>query len=299
MPSVTPGTENPIDQYIQAVRKDKQVTPSRATPTYRRLVGAVFGGTIALAYGVVAQIVSGIDIPGVALYQPPLGPQGNILLVTAGGIALGLATAWPANGWRGVLAGSLVGVILLFLRAQLIPGSSSLLGQVDRVMSALLDMLTIPVAFLIALPIGLLLRWAVDEECAQRQGPWLSWKRVRLPLLLIGGALLAALSSRYPADVRADLAAMDVLLRAGQVASTPSELPEPLQRKQVQSFLFYGQGRYALEWQAQPMGRVSEEGAAGVSGPGSPQTIVAHFDNGYRVSCLFTVVGAAPRCQSN
>lgn len=300
MPATTSGTDTPVDQYIQSVRKDKQVTPSRATPVYRRFVGALLGGAIGLAYGVVVQVVTAVDNPGVPLYQPPLGLVGNLLLVTASATAMGLATAWPADSWRGVLAGSTVGVILLWLRAQLVPGSPALLAETDQVMSVLLDVLAIPVAFLITLPVSALVRWTVDEECARRERSWLSWKRTRLPLLLLGGALLGAMSSRYPADVRADLAAMDALIQAGQAASSTTELPEPLQRRQVHDFLLYGQGTYALEWQARPLRRVSDSGGvAGASSPGSPQTIIAHFANGYQLSCLFLLEGAAPRCRSN
>ena len=72
---------------------------------YRRAAGALIGIMFGFAYTLVSQLINRLALPGIPLYQPPLGPVGNILLGLLAGAGLGLLCAWPASGAKGILLG--------------------------------------------------------------------------------------------------------------------------------------------------------------------------------------------------
>jgi len=80
--------------------------------TYRRWAGLILGALIGLAFGGVSQAVNLLFLPGIPLYQPPFGPDGNLLLALLTGALLGLICAWVerardivGRGYRGSPAG--------------------------------------------------------------------------------------------------------------------------------------------------------------------------------------------------
>ena len=56
-------------------------------------------------YALVSQLINRLALPGIPLYQPPLGPVGNIVLGLLAGAGLGLLCAWPASAAKGILLG--------------------------------------------------------------------------------------------------------------------------------------------------------------------------------------------------
>jgi hypothetical protein len=80
---------------------------------YRRRVGCLSGIGLALAYGLVAINVNRLAPPGVRIYQPPLGPSGNLALIGAGGALLSLLNAWPENWVLGAFAFASLGALHL------------------------------------------------------------------------------------------------------------------------------------------------------------------------------------------
>ena len=75
---------------------------------YRRLTGLLFGAGLGLMFGVTSQLTNRILLPGIPLYQPPLGPLGNILASVLAGALLGVLCAWPQSSINGTFIASAV-----------------------------------------------------------------------------------------------------------------------------------------------------------------------------------------------
>ena len=73
---------------------------------YRRLTGLLFGAALGLTFGLTSQLTNRILLPGIPLYQPPLGPLGNILASLLAGALLGAICAWPESSITGTFIAS-------------------------------------------------------------------------------------------------------------------------------------------------------------------------------------------------
>ena len=298
MPSPGQRPDSAYDDYIKKISADKKYTPDVASAIYRRWVGVLAGASMGLAYGLAAQLVNRLGT-GASLYQPPLGPLGNALLIAFIGALIGLATAWPAKAMTGILLGGVAGMALLLLRSWLLPDTMAVFEQMGFVSNLLFDLIALPFAFLIALPISLVLRWLVADLCDQRGHSVLSWRRLRLPVLVLAMMVFLGTWASYPRPVRETMRAMNGLMEAGMAATSPSQVPEPLRTGVGRGLLNEGIGAYQLEWDAGVSKlSVGDDGLGALSQPGSPITIRARFENGYSVSCRYTPPGATPRCRA-
>ena len=79
----------------------------------RRVFGLALGPLLGLVYGLTSQTINRIILPGIPMYQPPLGPAGNTLLIALPGAMLGLVAAWPPGSIRGTFAASTVAAALI------------------------------------------------------------------------------------------------------------------------------------------------------------------------------------------
>ena len=188
MPSPGQRPDSTYDEYIKKISADKKYTPDIASVTYRRWMGVIAGASMGLAYGLAAQFVNRLGT-GAPLYQPPLGPLGNALLIAFIGALIGLATAWPAKAMTGVLLGGLTGMAFLQMRSWLLPDTMAVFEQMGFVGNLVFDLIALPFAFLIALPISLVLRWLVADLCDQRGHSVLSWRRLRVPVLVLAAVV--------------------------------------------------------------------------------------------------------------
>jgi hypothetical protein len=291
-------SDSAFDDYIKKISADQKMTAGVASATYRRWAGVMAGAAIGLAYGLAAQLVNRLSTAA-PLYQPPLGPLGNALLIAVFGGLIGLATAWPARALAGVMLGALAGMALLMLRSWVLPDTMAVFEQMGLVGNLIFDLLALPFAFLIALPVSLVLRWVIADVCDQRLHAWLSWRRLRLPVMVLAVAVFLGTWASYPRQVRETMRAMDALVAAGLTAQSPSQVPASLQTGAGRGLLNAAIGDYQLEWDA-GVTRISggDEGMGAVSQPGSPVTIRARFENGYAISCRFTVPTGTPKCRA-
>lgn len=298
MPPPSQRSNSAYDDYIKKISADKKYTPEVASATYRRWVGVLAGAAVGLAYGLAAQLVNRLGT-GAPLYQPPLGPLGNALLIAFIGALIGLATAWSAKSMTGIVLGAVVGMAVLQLRSWLLPDTMAILEQMGFVSNLVFDLITLPIAFIVSLPISLVLRWLVADLCDQRGHSILSWRRLRLPVLALSLMVFLGTWSSYPRPVRETTRAMNGLMEAGMAATSPSEVPEPLRTGVGRGLLNEGIGAYQLEWDAGVSKlSVGDDGLAALSQPGGPITIRARFENGYSVSCRYTLPGATPTCRA-
>ncbi len=265
---------------------------SEPDPPYRRLMGLVLGAVLGLAYGLVAQWINRFFLPGVPLYQPPLGPLGNSTLFAAGGALLGLICAWPAGGVQGAFLASAVSALLL------VGGSFATTRPSGNLMIAIVitgGFLMLPFWGLLV-PFLAALRWGVNHlEEAQRERQPL-YRRLPGPLLLVLAAGLAGALSLHRPDARMALARMDALLRAGLGAAVPSALPEPLQSPDVGDFLAHGRtATYTLAAESRRVERFR------IPRPGrnfdNHQFVVARFADGWSLACVYITLDEAPRCR--
>ena len=290
--------DSAYDDYIKKISADKKYTPDVASVTYRRWMGVIAGASAGLAFGLSAQLVNPLGT-GAPLYQPPLGPLGNALLIVLIGALIGLATAWPAKSMTGILLGSAIGGAFLLIRSWALPNTMALFEQMGFVSNLILDLITLPFAFLIALPLSLVLRWLVADLCDQRSHSVLSWRRLRLPVLVLAVMVFLGTWASFPRPVREAMRSMNSLMEAGMAATSPSQVPEPLRTGVGRGLLNEGIGAYQLEWVAGVYKlSVGNDGLGALSQPGGPITIRARFENGYSVSCRYTPPGATPICRA-
>ena len=153
-----------------------------------RVLGSLLGAGLGLSYGLVSQLINRIALPGVPLYQPPLGPLGNIVLQGLVGAGLGFLTSQPSSAALGTLFGSLAAAAAVFVST--LQRVSSLTNVGGAVIASVI--FAIPIAWL-TVPLVALLRWTTGRtvELSRDNAPLLV--RLRAPLMLV--LVLAALAA--------------------------------------------------------------------------------------------------------
>ncbi len=122
----------------------------------RRVFGLALGALLGLVYGLTSQTINRIILPGIPLYQPPLGPAGNTLLIALLGALLGMVAAWPTGSIAGTFAASTVAAGLLtfvsFLSVRLTEKNTS--GMIVAALFVLLPLIGLMVPLLGLVPLG-------------------------------------------------------------------------------------------------------------------------------------------------
>jgi len=250
----------------------------------------VLGAALGLAFGLVAQYGNALLAPGIPLYHPLFGAAGNLLFCVAAGVVLGLVTAWPNNAFVGVVAGCAAGA-LLFEVAIILTGENTPNVVAGKAASSLLTFL--PLAAILALPIGIF-RWVVSKEEGARRDGAPTWKRIPLPVLLVLVAAAFGTLMLYPERGRIVLPRMNAIVLAGLNAADRSALPAQFQTIEVPGYPQQAKGGYTLDWQGEGMSRF------GIPRPlkneEEQSAVIARFDNGWSFVCLFVTPDAVPRC---
>jgi uncharacterized membrane protein YidH (DUF202 family) len=252
------------------------------------MLGALFG----LGFGIVSQTINSWFLPGLRFYQPPLGPAGNVGLITAGGALLGLLSSWADNSIIGVLVGSTVSMLAFVLDSVLRLRTGSELRTGVILIS--LFMFLLPLVAL-AVPVVGLFRWAVNRQTEARHDREPLASRLPLPLALF--VIVSALGALalYHSDARTELARMDLLVQEGLQAANVASLPRPLQAAEIGNFREQARGAYTLTWDRdeqnryrvpRPAYRLDEQAL-----------VIARFANGYTLICLFVTPIDEPECQ--
>lgn len=255
---------------------------------YRRLMGLVLGLAIGLVYGLISQLATPLTLPGIPLYQPPLGAPGNILLLTLWGGILGLLCAFPESATLGVLLPSLASTAILLARG--------LSGMQEDVQRLLVTGITLGVPVLvITLPLMAILRWTIDSLGEMRGRPVSLWEQLRGPLLLLASVAVIAAFAVANARARTILTRMDGMVQAGLAAPDSASLPQPLQAASVGDFRVHANARYTLEWTEMDLDRFIELRPAGSYDQHS--AVIARFAGGWTLVCLYPTADARPNCR--
>jgi hypothetical protein len=269
---------------------------------YRRLFGLLLGSLTGLIYGLVSQTLNTLIMLGIPLYQPPFGMAGNLALCILIGAVLGLVDAWSEVGARGVIWSSVLSTLLVSVATLLSGGTGAniLTMKVTAVIALLLPMIGL------LAPIMIVFRWIVSrEENAYREKlagftlPILH--RVGIPLALLILSAWVGTASLLNDTAQAVLPRMQALIQQGQQAAASTTdssganaaLPAPLQPDNVTQFIQRGQGSYALQWDRDENNRYA------IPRPPGPDqsTVIAHFDGGYLLVCVFSGPDFPPECR--
>lgn len=261
----------------------------RTLQVRRRALGVLLGAGLGLSYGLVAQLVNRVALPGVPLNQPPLGWLGNIVLYSLAGAGLGFISTQPASAALGILFGSLAAAMAVFVSTLL------RLGSIINAGSAFITSIvfSVPIAWLIV-PLVALLRWVTDRqvETERDQAPLLT--RLRMPLALVLIMAILAAFELLPANARVQLKHTHTLMQAGLQASTANNLPAPLRGPLVTRFPPNAGQDYTLEWTTYDLDRFIELRPS--SNYDQHAAVIARFAGGYSLVCLYPTPRSEPAC---
>jgi hypothetical protein len=263
-------------------------------PTYRRWFSLALGTLTGFLYGLISQEINHLFMPGIPLYQPPLGPAGNIALAALAGAALGAVTGWMDSGGFSVLLSSLLGAGFMSA-ATLLSGQDASISFSHRLTAVAI--IFVPTAGLLA-PLLIFFRWLVTrEETAYRDTqtgrPLPPFRRYYLPVALLLTASALGLLDLYPAMGRAVTPRMHQLIQQG--LESPGSLPAPFQPPDVESFAERARGPYTLQWAKDYENQFAIPRPAG--DPADQSTVIARFDNGYLLVCMFPGKTGTPTCR--
>jgi len=264
---------------------------ARENPTevdrYRRLVGALLGALLGLVYFLISQGINAVFLPGIPLFQPPLGFWGNVALGALWGGMLGLICAWPYSTAIGVVLASVASISVSVVRG---------LSGIDEPLSRLVIIgvvLGVPTTILM-IPAMMALRWAINGLVDLRNHPTSRDQRLRGPLILLALVALVAAFSLYNAKARTLLTRMDDTLQAGLVAANAADLPTELQTLRSGNFLAHASDSYTLEWTETDLDRFIDLRPS--SNYSDHSAVLVRFDNGQSLICLYPGVEVRPNC---
>lgn len=263
--------------------------------TYRRITGLIIGTAIGLVFALVSQSINYLTLPGLPLFIPPFGVLLNAVVYTLLSALTGLLVAWPENGAFGVIYGSLVGGLVVTITAFL-SGTVDNEGLAIKIIVLVLLFVPVMAAFV---PIMILLRWVFARETTahhEEQSLMEPWKATRL-IMPVGLVLIAGLlgfTQQYPGYGDSVTQRMQDLIQQGMKVRTVEELPESLRPSHVNFFLDQANGPYTLQWDKDQGNRYA---LPRFSGPIPPSVVIARFENGYLLVCLFTSLDHPDTCK--
>jgi len=257
---------------------------------HRRGAGLILGFALGLVYGAVSQLINSFFLPDISFFQPPLGAWGNIALWIVFASVLGLVTAWVTETIAGVLWGSAFSALVLGvinLPSLKFTGPNSL-GVIVGLIFLLLPM------FGLVVPLVAILRWAANREmdlCAARAS---FRQRVWVPVALLIVVGWIGSFALYSPEARVVIVKMNTLIQTGRQETDPARLPSML-RNEVPGFLVRAGGPYTLEWKNTDINRYAIPRFPGK--PGEEAAVIARFENGWMLVCIFPDTQVEPGCK--
>lgn len=255
----------------------------------RRINGLIVGLVFGLPFAVISEFVNVWMLPGIPLFELPLGRVTTVILTTVFMAALGLIIAWDEESFWGVLGGSMFIVLLSSVQAYINSGITT-----EGVTSFFLFLFTFLPRLIIYLPLTLFFCWALGrfEQTEPASRGWMVSPLLALLLL----AALAVIGGRYstlaPEAIEALQDGNALVLEGMSAVENGTDLPEPLLT--VDGFSTHAKGPYTLEWSSDvdslPVTRsVAEFGV-------TESLIIFHFENGYLFGCAYTPPSRVPKC---
>lgn len=258
---------------------------------HRRGAGLILGFVLGLVYGAVSQLINAFFLPGISFYQPPFGAWGNLALWIVFACVLGLATAWVTETIAGVLWGSAFCALILLLGN--LPSARLTAQNWSGVIVSLL-FLSLPM-FGLVVPLVAVLRWAANREMDLFVTHASFWQRLKLPVLLLIVVAWLGSFALYLPESRTVIVKMNDLIQTGRQTTDPARLPPVLRGEDVRGFPSRAVGAYTLEWRNTDLNRYGIPRLPGK--PGEESAVIARFENGWTLVCIFPDAQVEPGCK--
>ena len=252
----------------------------------RRMYGFFLGIAFGLPYALISQYINVWMLPGIPLFELPIGRVASVILTALAMGMTGLIVGWSEESFWGLMGSSLFLVLASSMQAYLNSGSS------QTVTFFFLSLFTFLPRLIIYLPLAIAFRWmlGVLEGNARDSGlvRLLKVSVVILVLAIIGGRF-----SMLVPEAREALEDMNTLVLEGMsAAENKDDLPSAL--IPVDGFPTYATGSYTLEWSSDVDGLPVTRSVAGYGITES--LILIRFESGYQFGCAFTPPSHVPKC---
>lgn len=254
----------------------------------RRTYGLIIGLAFGVPYALISQFINVWALPGVPLYEMPIGRVALAVLISLFMGITGLIVAWDEESFWGLLGSGLLAVfassVLAFINS----------GERQVVTSFFLSLFTFLPRLIFYLPLGLFFRWLLgffDMTGRVPSSGLLRLLKVTFSILII--ASIGGMFSKMSSEALDSLKNMNEIVLEGVSAIANGEnVPEPL--IPVDGFTTYATGDYTLQWSSDvdslPVTRPM------VSFGVTESLVIVRFENNYQFGCVFTPPSNIPKC---
>ncbi len=254
----------------------------------RRTYGMIIGLAFGIPYAFISQFINVWALPGIPLYEQPIGRVASVILTSLFMGLIGLIVAWDEESFWGLLGSGLLAVFVSSLVAFINSGEDQV------VTSFFLSLFTFLPRLIFYLPLGLFFRWLLgilDTTNRVASSGLSRLLKVTFSILIV--AVIGGRFSQLSPDAKNALKDMNALVLEGMSAvASGGDVSEAL--IPVDGFSQYATGAYTLEWSSDvdrlPVTRPMVD--FGVT----ESLIIARFENGYIFGCAFTPPNNVPKC---
>ncbi len=254
----------------------------------RRTYGFIIGLAFGFPYSLISQFINVWALPGIPLYDLPIGRAASVVLTSLFMALMGMIVAWEEESFWGLFGSAMLAVFVSSLLAYINSGESQV------VTSFFLSLFTFLPRLIFYLPLGFFFRWLLGMLDTTGRAP--SSGLVRLLKLTFSILIIAVIGGRFSQlspEAKDALKDMNTLVLEGMSAvASGEEVPESL--IPVDGFTSYATGAYTLEWSSDvdklPVTRpVADFGV-------TESLIIVRFENDYQFGCAFTPPIHIPKC---
>lgn len=245
----------------------------------RRILGFIIGATFGLIYSWVSQFVNVWALPGIPLYEPPIGRVETILLTALLMGLLSLIVIWDQESLWGLIIASLAGVVLSSYGAHLNS------GETEFSKTVIVFVFTFMPRLVFFLPLGLFFRWltnTVEDAILISRG-----RLRRFLIFVVVLSVVAVVGGRFsilPQEALTAVQKAHTLLVESMPIEERADLPVELQL--VDGFVEYAEGPYTLEWSSDADRLPVTRPIASLSTLES--LVIFRFENGFIFGCVLT-----------
>lgn len=252
----------------------------------RRVYGFFLGIAFGLPYSLITQFINVWMLPGIPLFDLPIGRVASVILTTLAMGIVGLFVGWDEESFWGLIGSALFLVLGSSLLAYINSGSS------QAVSFFFLFLFTFLPRLIIYLPLALAFRWMLGVLDENARGSGLM-RLLKVTVIILILAIVGGRFSMFVPEAREAVRNMNALVLEGMSAiASQNDLPDALIL--VDGFSTYAKGAYTLEWSSDvdnlPVTRP-------IAGYGITESLIlVRFENNYQFGCVFTPPNRVPKC---
>ena len=254
----------------------------------RRIYGFMLGLAFGLPYAIISEFINGWMLPGIPLFELPLGRVTTVVLTSISIGILGLMVAWDEESFWGLISGAFFLVVLSSVQSYINSESSQAMA------AFFLFLYTFLARLIIYLPFAFLFHWALNNLDNNVRGYQRGLRHpLKVIVVILALAVIGGRFSIFVPEARQALQDGNALVLEGMLAvENGTDLPEPLVN--VYGFSTYAKGPYTLEWNSNvdilPL-------AKSMPGFGVTESLIlVRFENEYLFGCIYTPPSRVPAC---